>query len=166
MGLPKKYAKMGFKEGWKAFNRSKLNKKQGAKKTMAKKRRSSRSMFRKAKKTYKRASDKSLKVLGVDIMNDMVMPGIYGAVRVDFNNLVTPYTNKLPVINQLGDNADEVGLILAGALISKYVGNKVPMVRKIARAGIMIESAQLGQSLRLGTFGKSGSVGSAQNSFR
>lgn len=133
---------------------------------MAKKKKSrARSYTRRAKKTYKRSHSKQMKIMGVDLVEDLALPGAYGAVRADIANFVMPYARQLPVVSSLGENADEVGMIAALTLASKFVGNKVPVLRKLARNGIRIEAAQIGQNVRLRGFGVS-STPAATQSFR
>lgn len=133
---------------------------------MPKKRRKAkvRTIYRRAKKAYRRAGKKSMSVFGVNVMSDLLYPGAYGAIRPDIAKFVIPYADKVPVLNQMGENKDEVALIVTAALASKFLGRKVPLVREIARQGIRIEAAQIGQNLRLG-MGNS-SVSSGSNSFR
>jgi len=143
-GLPKKYAKMGFKKGWAAFKRVKArlkNNRKGARATTIRSKPRVRQVARrKAKKTYRRSSK------GTDPKTVILPAMAYGGVREKISNMLRPVTSKIP----LGDVADEVAM---GALT--YYGAKKGkgMVKKIALAGFTIECARLGEAVSQGSLG-------------
>lgn len=129
-GLPKKYAKMGFKKGWRAFKASK-NK-------------------RKTKRATTKRSSKVTKVRRKSKFNtDLItMAGAmgYGAVREKVSNMLEPLTQKVPA----GDVSDEVAMGALSYLMMKGkipVISKYPVMKAIGRAGFIIESARAGQYL-------------------
>ena len=84
--------------------------------------------------------------------------GVYGGLRARMSNYLRPYTIKIP----LGDISDEVGMIGACYLFKRFLGRKVPLVTQIANAGMLIESARIGESVATGSImgGSSSSGGS------
>lgn len=138
-GLPKKYAKLGFKKGWKAFKASK---------SISKTKRSTKSRSapkvrtmakRKAKTTRKR------KGMNSDVMMVFGAMG-YGAIREVISNKLAPITAKVPA----GEISDEVVMLAVSYLTYK---NKIPLLNKlkfsssVGRAGVIIESARVGEFL-------------------
>jgi len=155
-GLPKKYAKMGFSKGWKAYKATKKGGNMAKRKT----RRSG------VKRSYKRAHSKQMKVLGIDVMEDMVLPGAYGYGREILAEKTLPFTRQIPGVAQLGTLGDNAGMIGVNWLGAKLTSKWKP-VQKIFRNGIRIEAAQMGQEIRAGGLGIGGSAGgSSQQSFR
>jgi hypothetical protein len=146
-GLPKKYAKMGFKKGWRLFKASKgkAKKSYSAGETMAKSRKTRRYTAKKSHKSHRKSG-----LLGGfgGGMGKMVGAGLYGAVRESMSNALAPLTEKLPLGN-LSDEAVMIGTLWAG---KKFLGRKVPMVNDFANAGILIESARIGATLAAGQF--------------
>lgn len=136
------------------FNVSKFAKKRRKQVTekMARRKHKShaRRFFGRATKSYRHAGKKSMDILGVNVMEDLVFPGAYGAVRPTVAKYVTPYADKVPGLSMLGTAKDNVALIIALTLASKLAGGRVPIVRKIARNGIKIEAAMVGQELAQG----------------
>lgn len=115
---------------------------------MAKKRRMKarkiKSSFIKAKKTYGRKKSKSAFGDLTPIVGSMV----YGAMRNKLNELAKPITDKMPM--GLGNVADNVVLGGVSYLVSKGkipLINKIPYIKDIAKAGLIIESAMAGQDL-------------------
>jgi len=143
-GLPKKYAKLGFKKGWAKYRASKRKPK----------RRSINVARRKSKKKRSSSRSKSMKVFGIDVVKNVFMPGIYGAGRQKMAEYVVPFARKLPGADKFGNVVDEVGMIGAAALVRKFVKNKT--VRELATNAIRVESAQIGQALVSGSLGLGG----------
>ena len=74
----------------------------------------------------------------------MILPAMgYGAVRGKVSQLIAPVTSKIP----FGNLADEIGM----GVLSYYAAKKgTGMVKKLGQAGLIIESAQAGQTLVAG----------------
>ena len=74
----------------------------------------------------------------------MILPAMgYGAVRGKVSQLIQPVTSKIP----FGNLADEIGM----GVLSYYAAKKGKgMVKKLGQAGLIIESAQAGQTLVAG----------------
>jgi hypothetical protein len=102
-GLPKKYAKMGFKRGWKAYNKLKIRSKtKRGVSTMARKRRGG---FRRSiKRTYRRA--KSGFFMG-NITKILIGAGLAAVYEIYISPMV-PFDGLIKNIVELG-----VGIALA-----------------------------------------------------
>lgn len=79
-------------------------------------------------------------------MGKYVAAGLYGAGRQKFAEWITPVTARIPG----GSMADEIALFGAALAAKKFVGNKVPYVKDIAEAGMLIEAAAIGEALASG----------------
>ena len=66
----------------------------------------------------------------------------YGAARQKMSNYIAPYTSFIPA----GAITDEVGMILANALLARYVFKKEGVIRSALRTGIRIEFARIGEA--------------------
>jgi hypothetical protein len=143
-GLPKKYAKMGFKKGWKAYRASKrtkkksLNTRRASTPSMAKKRRSIR---RRASKVAKRRSSKGLGKAALPLANAaygftygvIETPVKYGMTKIPFakvGDIVVSY----PVVA----DAVMLGFDLTVALLAKG------KIRNFAANGVTKESGNMG----------------------
>jgi len=77
----------------------------------------------------------------------LIMPlaaaGLYGAARSYISNWISPLASKIP----LGQYADETGMMLANYLAYRFVGNKIPMVKDMAKGGMIVEAAMIGSTL-------------------
>lgn len=104
------------------------------------KRKKTRTVYKKVQRHYKR-NKASYGVLGT-ILGAMG----YGAVRAKVSNYLSPYTSKIP----LGTISDEVGMGLMCILGKKFLGRKVPMLKKVFDAGLVIESARIGEVVATG----------------
>jgi hypothetical protein len=125
-GLPKQYARMGFKKGWEEYRKS-------------------RSLTRGNKQMAKKKSKKFKKVSrALDPMKILIGAGLYGAVREPAANFITPVTSKIP----LGSVADELVLGLLG-----WFGYKKGkgIVKDISLGALAIEGARIGEQIRKGT---------------
>lgn len=145
-GLPKKYAKMGFSRGWKAYraasNRSRSSE---VTKKMARRKKSG------SRASKKSRSKGSRQMLG---LGKYVGAAIYGGVREKLSDALVPVTSKIP----LGNLSDEAGMIGVLFLAKKFAGGKVPLVKDIADAGLLIESARVGATIASGQLNLGGSA--------
>lgn len=98
---------------------------------------SPRRFHRRASRGFARGFGSAMPYLGA---------GIYGAFRGRLSNALMPVTSKIP----LGGISDEVGMFALLWAGKKFIGNKVPMVGDIARAGMLIEAARIGEAVALG----------------
>jgi len=74
--------------------------------------------------------------------------GVYGAVRQKMSRTLDPITQKVP----FGNMADEIVMLGANYMIGKFVGRKIPAIRSVTKAGMLIESARIGETLAQGQF--------------
>ena len=129
-GLPKKYAKMGFKKGWRAYK--------SQNRTVKTPTRRSSKMAK--KKTYRRAKSRSRGIaagLNVGAM-------IYGGLRQKASMALKPLTSKVP----LGTIGDEV-VMLAGA---HFLGKRASgLTKQIADSAKTVELARIGEAIADGT---------------
>lgn len=130
-GLPKQYARMGFSKGWRAYKASRSAPAKVKVNNMAK-RRSFKRSFRSAAR--RGGVGNSAALFQVDAM-------AYGAVRQYASNAIAPLTQQIP----LGGLADEVGMGILCWGVSKYAGKG--MLGSIARKGLVIENARVGEAL-------------------
>lgn len=71
-----------------------------------------------------------------------VLPGFaYGAARATVSRWLAPLTAKIPG----GRFADNIAMGAVSWLVSKY--GRLPLLKKVGRAGLVIESALLGQDV-------------------
>jgi len=136
-GLPKKYAKMGFKKGWRAYKASKGKSRKSysrtVRKTVAKRR--SRTMAK--RRTYRKKS-------AFGGVAGLVLGGAgYGVIREPLSQL----SAKIPMVGGLGD---EVALMGASYLMATKGSG---IIRKIGRAGLVIEAHNLARNLAGGVIG-------------
>ena len=116
--------------------------KRGVNKIMARRRRSRRySGFRRHRRGRSRFSS------GMSTTGIIGGAIAYGAVRQKISDMLMPLTSKIP----LGTFSDEVGMGLLSYIALKKVSN--PLVKKIALAGLTIESARVGEALISGGLG-------------
>lgn len=98
----------------------------------------------------KRVSRRTRSFMGGGLMGDVktfASGAAYGYARPMLSNLVTPLSNKLPI----GDAADNVACGIALMLVKKFI--KMPLISKVADAGLAVEGAMLGQELKGGMTG-------------
>ena len=109
-GLPKKYAKMGFKKGWKAYKAAKPTKSKIVTKSITK----VRTVAKKAKRrTYKKKQTKNSMMnsfLGKLIVK--ATPAVYGYVRAPLSDWLaeSPLGKMLPNLGRYGDEITLLGL--------------------------------------------------------
>jgi len=80
----------------------------------------------------------------------LVSAGLYGALRGRAQQLAAPIANALPFG---GAVADEVAMLALMFGAKKLVGNKVPMMNDIIKAGKVIEYARIGEAVAGGALG-------------
>jgi len=102
---------------------------------------------RKSRSTSKRSRSKGFGGSLGGLVTKMISAAAYGAIRQKGAEAIAPITSQVPM---LGNNADEVGMIILAEVVKKAVGNKVPYVKQIAETGQLIEAAQIGQNLASG----------------
>ena len=101
---------------------------------MAKKRKT-RTVYRKAKKVFRRRKSSKNKP------EKMILPaGIYGALREKVSTMLDPVTSKVPG----GSVADELVMGLASYIVAKKTKGTL---REIGRAGLVIEAARVGEAM-------------------
>ena len=146
-GLPKKYAKMGFKKGWAAYKRSKKSvymKKYSTIKLKTRK----RSMVKRRRIAKRRVSRRSASIMGINTARALAA-ALYGAIRMKTSNMIAPYTSKIP----LGNISDEAGMLLVTTLGKKFLFKKAGTLREAMTAGQTIELARIGESVMSGNLG-------------
>ena len=119
------------------------------------KRKKGRTIYKRMKAHYTRHK-KTYGLLGV-----LLSAGIYGAFRAKVSNYLSQYTNKIP----LGNVSDEAGMGLLCILSKKFIGNKVPMLKKVFDAGLYIECARIGEAAATGQLGLGTSTGTNSSTF-
>ena len=112
---------------------------------MAKKRTS------KQRRYFSKSKKRSSKRKG-GLMATLLSAAIYGAAREKVSVKISPMTSKIPA----GNIADEVGMLLVGYGVKKFVGSKVPMLSDAAKAGMYIEAARIGEAIAKGQLGNLG----------
>ena len=137
-GLPKKYAKMGFKKGWRLFKASKTKTKRKTQKvkTMAKKRRTTK----KAKSLSK----------GEKVLRGLVPVGFalgYGFIRDKASDLLNNLLDKTPLGSALPASriTDEVVMLGTGFALGKSGLNKNYYGRKAIQISRHIELGRIGE---------------------
>lgn len=156
-GLPRSIIKKYgvTKKAWSVFRNSKKKKKRN-KSTSIKLKRRQKTMPRRRYRTKRVRRSKRSGTLQ-KILLTILSAGAYGAVRAKISNVIAPVTDKIP----LGNIADETGMIITAIMAKKFIGNKVPLIKKAADAGIVIESARIGEAVLAGGFlNNSSSMGS------
>jgi len=86
------------------------------------------------------------------VMGAVIGGGIYGAARKYLDQLIQPFTAKIP----LGNYADNVALGIGNYLLYK---NTSGVVKKAALAGLTIEAALAGGEMTAGMTANGGSSG-------
>ena len=105
--------------------------------------RKKRTVYRRAK-TYVRKHRK-----GLGLMATVLGAGVYGAFRAKVSDYLSQYTSKIP----LGNISDEVGMGLLCLIGKKFIGRRVPLAKKVFEAGLLIESARIGEAVATGQLG-------------
>ena len=141
-GLPKKYAKMGFKKGWQLYKKTKSSKSKKATtktlkvRTVAKKRRS-----------YKKKSNnnKSMMNTFVGKLAKKAIPIVYGATRDNMSDWIanTEIGKKLPAFSLI----DEATMLGINWGLTALGARKNPIARRALQAVEDIELASVGREL-------------------
>lgn len=142
-GLPKKYAKMGFKKGWRAYKASKRKTSYSAPVRRKKVTKSRTRTMPKKRKTTRRAKTQS--VFGINL-GTAGSAALYGALRAKMSGYLAPYTEKIPA----GAVSDEVGMVVATQLLKKMVFKRAGLARNALNAGQQIEFARIGEAIAMG----------------
>jgi len=148
-GLPKKYAKMGFKKGWKAYKLTKTTKRKAPMRTttMAKRRKRTnrpKAVYKKAKRRISRG------IKNNPLMTSALTSGVYGAVRGRTSNALVPLVSRIPVLNHAGAWLDNITMIgLTGLLANGKIPviKNLPYSRDLGKNGWVVEWAMLGSDL-------------------
>lgn len=77
---------------------------------------------------------------------------IYGGVRAKMSQALSPLTSKIP----LGEISDEVGMLGVNLAVGRFLGRKIPILRSITKAGMLIEAARIGEAVAMGQVGLGG----------
>jgi len=138
MTLPKKYARMGFKKGWREYR--KANKKGRIRHSSPK----VKTMAKRKRRTYRKKSKQTSGLNLGGLAKPLTAIG-YGFVRDKVSDMIagSAIGQKLPV-SQFTDEAAMLGALF----ISGKLGlNKVKYVRGIISNGKAVEWARIGQTL-------------------
>lgn len=123
---------------------------------MAKKKKTARRVFARAKSSFKRASRRRSSSSNSNVMNLMLTGALYGAVRPYIAQAVSPLTSKIPVV---GNYADEAGMGVIGYFAAKGTfGNQF---KEVGKAALIIEAAQIGSDVVTGRFTQNLNMGSS-----
>lgn len=151
VGLPKSYIKKYgvSKLAWRKFRADKSKPRSRGASTMARKKTRRVSNRRRPAVKARRSGRKK----GGN-WTPFIGAGLYGAMRGRVSTALLPLTAKMP----LGGIADEAAMMGAMWAAKKFAGGKIPMLGDIAKAGMIIESARIGEAvatgqLNLGIFG-------------
>jgi len=135
-GLPKKYAKMGFKKGWKAYKATKSTKKITKVRTVAKKAK---------RRTYKKKTNNNSMMnsfLGKLIVK--ATPAIYGYVRAPLSDWLaaSPLGQMLPALGRYGDEITLLGLNYGA---SAFGARKNVYARKALQIAEHVDMSKVGE---------------------
>jgi len=145
-GLPKKFAKMGFKKGWRLYKqlktktktkpRAKVKTTRG-KKTMTKKRKGKKAV---PKSTMEKVLSSVIKI---------ALPVAYGFTRDKISNGIDSILDKTGIGERIpATEFTDEGLILATAWgVGKMGANKSPIGRQVLKVVDIVEKARIGETL-------------------
>jgi hypothetical protein len=162
-GLPKSIIKKYgvSKKAWRVF-RAQKSKRRAPKRKASVVRRTKKVARR--RRTVKKRARRAHSRMKSGLVYDMAGGMAYGFGRDFVSSKLAPVTAKIPG----GVYADNIMMGAVSWALAKGkipFANKLPLMRKIGRAGLIIESAMLGEDIRRGTNFGSGSTGSSQLSF-
>lgn len=142
-GLPKKYAKMGFKKGWAMYKKTKSITKKSSKKATTRKVRKVAKKKRSYKKVAKKTNSFGSTFLGK--VTKKLIPVAYGFSRDKVSDFIanSKIGQKLPVFDLI-DEATMLGLNLAA---TKMGARKNPIARRALQAMEDIELSSVGKEL-------------------
>lgn len=163
MGLKKKFirlAKGNFKKAWRLQKKSSKKKKpQVSKLKHANKKKSTRRVARKQVKSMGKNPD------AFSVLARKAVAGFsYGIVREPINEVVKTLTAKLGI--PALQTSDEIALLITSGILSRNLSG---LPKRIADAGFLIESHNLGRNINLGsilpgaTAAPAAQVGAAEN---
>lgn len=141
-GLPKKYAKMGFKKGWAVYKKTKSKTKKSYTVTTRKVRK-----VAKKKRSYKKAT-KKVQSFGNTFLGKLTkkaIPIAYGFSRDKVSDFIanSELGKKLPVF----DLIDEATMLGINAIATKMGARKNPIARRALQAMEDIELSNVGEEL-------------------
>jgi len=132
-GLPKKYAKMGFKKGWIEYKKTKKTPKV-------------RTMTTKRKSTAKKAVAKPKTLINgfVGKLISKAMPVAYGYMREPASDWLanSAFGKMLPNFGKYGD---EASLLMINYGLTSFGGRKNPLARKALQISENIELSNIGR---------------------
>jgi len=136
-GLPKKYAKMGFKEGWRAFKASKKKRRSNPQKTT--KRKVRRMARRKSRRRRKTTIPVALVVGASAGAIEPITKLVQGASPYDVASwILAHYTGYKTWDSSFDINELAKGMLplVAGAFVHKLVGGTLGVNRALGQAGV------------------------------
>lgn len=138
-GLPKKYARMGFKKGWREYRKAKARR--GSTARAPKK---VKNMARKRTRRYRKKNNKSSGINLGGMAKPLTAIG-YGYVRDKVSDMIARSSigQKLPATNYT-DEAAMLGVLYLGGRLGL---NKIKYVRSMIDNGKSVEWARIGQTL-------------------
>lgn len=96
-------------------------------------------------KSYRRNVSRSGS--NANLMTTAVAAAVYGAVRPKVEQVLNPYTSKLPVVGNYGDEIVLGGL---GYMMAKGKLGKNKLIKSAGNAMLVIEAARVGSGLSQG----------------
>jgi hypothetical protein len=137
-GLPKKFAKMGFKNGWREYRKSKASSKKMSVRNVAKKKVSSGSA--------KKRPGMMNKLTQMNV-KDKIVSGVYGAVRGKISE-VNPLKQ---MFNGWGDYADEGAMFVGAQAVKAFLPGSRAYMEKIQDIESFLIGFQVAQGTTTGT---------------
>lgn len=107
---------------------------------------------RSVKYVVKRKSKRRAASAGNVLIGQAFAAGLYGASRGYLNTLLAPIMSKIPG----GKYADNIVLGTVSYFLAKH--GKMPMLKRIGKAGLIVESAMLGADVVSGMNNTNGGV--------
>ncbi len=120
---------------------------------MARKKGRIRRSFSRASKRVRRGARKAAPIVG------LIGAGAYGALRQRVSDQLAPITANIPA----GNIADEVGMLGVNWIVGRFIGRRVPILRQITKAGMIIEAARIGEAVATGQLGIGSTNGNGNN---
>jgi len=146
-GLPKKYAKMGFKKGWAAYK--KVRSKPKVKTITTRKNKVKVAKVAKKRRSNKKQNKKSGMEKVLNSAVNMLLPVGYGYVRDRMSDAVNNLLDKTGIGQKIPVTAvtDEAVMLGAAWGIGKLGVNKSPLGRKALGIIKIVEKARIGEEL-------------------
>lgn len=111
-----------------------------------------RAKTRRSSTMAKRKTKRRAASAGNILIGQAFAAGIYGASRSYLNTLLAPIMSKIPG----GKYADNIVLGTVSYFLAKH--GKMPMLKRIGKAGLIVESAMLGADIASGVSNTNGGV--------